>query len=172
MTTELLLIAGASGVGKTSAALALHERLAARGVMHAVIEGDYLDLAEPAPHIRFPGARLAERVLAAQWSLYRELGYRRLVVTNTVSVLVAADLAEAMGDTPHVTGVLLQAGPAATAERLAGRGDALDVEAAIAHSLMSAAELEASAPPGTHRVTVDDRRPQDVASVIEGFLDW
>lgn len=44
MQSELLLIGGRSGVGKTSTAIALHELLKQEGVKHAVIERDYLDL--------------------------------------------------------------------------------------------------------------------------------
>ena len=46
---EVLFIGGRSGVGKTSAALELHALLTALDVRHAVIEGDNLDLAHPAP---------------------------------------------------------------------------------------------------------------------------
>jgi hypothetical protein len=38
-----------SGVGKASAASALHALLKGRDIRHAVIEGDYLDLAHPEP---------------------------------------------------------------------------------------------------------------------------
>ncbi|MET0805491.1 MAG: adenylyl-sulfate kinase [Lacisediminihabitans sp.] len=38
--TEILLIGGRSGAGKTSIALAVHEILARDGIRHAVIEGD------------------------------------------------------------------------------------------------------------------------------------
>jgi len=52
-----------------------------------VIEGDYLDLAHPAPHLAFPHASLAEQNLAAMWTAYRSLGYHRLIYTNTAAVL-------------------------------------------------------------------------------------
>ena len=38
--SEVLLIGGRSGAGKTSIALAVHEVLARDGIRHAVIEGD------------------------------------------------------------------------------------------------------------------------------------
>ena len=121
MRTELLLIGGRSGAGKTTAAIALHELLADRSVEHAVIEGDYLDLAYPTPHLAHADANLAERNLAAVWANYRQLGYRRLILTNTVSVLFAASLASALGDDPKVTSVLLRADDEAAADRLERR---------------------------------------------------
>ncbi|BCT76260.1 hypothetical protein SCMU_21020 [Sinomonas cyclohexanicum] len=90
MRSHVLLIGGPSGVGKTTAALALHKLMKSSGVRHAVIEGDCLDLAHPAPHFAHAVARLAERNLGALWANYRELGYRRLTFTNTASVLTGA----------------------------------------------------------------------------------
>jgi energy-coupling factor transporter ATP-binding protein EcfA2 len=46
---DLLLIGGRSGSGKSSIANELHYLLSEREVMHAVIEGDNLDLAYPKP---------------------------------------------------------------------------------------------------------------------------
>lgn len=84
---------------------------------HAVIDGDSLDLAHPAPWE--PG--LAERNLASMWSNYRELGYRRLIYTNTVSVRQCGRLTAAMGDEPKVTAILLTSSDEAAEKRLANR---------------------------------------------------
>ncbi len=108
--SQLLLIGRWSGVGKTTVAIARHEQLKLFRIQHAVIEGDYLDLAYPTPHEAFSEVRLTERNLAAMWANYSELGYRRLLYTNTASVLVADELAVAMGDHPAATAVLLRAG--------------------------------------------------------------
>ncbi len=58
--SEVLFVGGRSGVGKSTAAEALHDLLAAADVPHAVIEGDLLDLAHPAPHVAHPTVRLAD----------------------------------------------------------------------------------------------------------------
>ena len=60
MTSEVLLLAGRSGVGKSSVAFGCHDALRAAGVRHCVIDGDMLDMAYPTPweHV------LAERNLA------------------------------------------------------------------------------------------------------------
>ena len=110
LRSEVLFIGGRSGVGKSTAAEALHDLLVAADVRHAVIEGDVLDLAHPAPHVEHPEAHLAERNLATIWAGYRAIGHHRLVYTNTVSVLEHERLAAAMGDDPLVRVVLLSMG--------------------------------------------------------------
>ncbi|MBD8057607.1 ATPase [Cellulomonas sp. JH27-2] len=162
MDSHLLVIGGRSGVGKSSVASALHDLLAAARVRHAVVEGDALDLAWPPPWEH----RLAERNLRAVWTGYRDLGHRRLVYTNTVSVLQADDLAAAMGDDPHVTAVLLTADDATTDERLAGREHGTSLAAHQARSRAAAAALDSGAPEVTHRVTTEGRTVGEVAALV------
>jgi hypothetical protein len=159
--SQLLLIGGRSGVGKSSVAFALHDLLSAERVRHAVIEGDGLDLAWPAPWEH----GLAERNLAAMWSHYRDLGHTRLVYTNTVSVLHSGALAAAMGDDPVVTAVLLTADDETARARLAGRehGDSL---AAHVHRSDTAARTLAAAPPDVHRLPTDGRGVVELAREI------
>lgn len=170
--SEVLFIGGRSGVGKSTAADALHELLAAADVRHAVIEGDTLDLAHPAPHAEHPEARLAERNLAAMWANYRELGHHRLVYTNTVSVLETARLASAMGDDPVVFAVLLRAGDDVTASRLQRRtGGALPVEQ-LAHSTRTAGRLDSATTDHVQRVDTDAMTPTDVARRLASLTGW
>lgn len=166
--SELLVIGGRSGVGKTSVAHALHTRLRAESVRHAVIEGDYLDLAWPQPWEH----HLSLRNLAAVWSNYRDLGYRRLVYTNTVSVLETEELAAAMGDDPLVVGVLLTAADLTAAGRLARRESGAELEAHRVRGVRSARRLDGAAPPWVHRVPTDGRTPDDVAGLIRPLLRW
>lgn len=93
--TEVLLIGGRSGAGKTSVAVELHSLLAARSVRHALIEGDTLDLAWPWP------PDLAYENLAAIWSNYASRGYSRLIYTNTNSVLDSEPLLAARRRCPR-----------------------------------------------------------------------
>ena len=163
--SKLLVIGGRSGVGKSSVAFALHDQLAAGQVRHAVIEGDALDLAWPAPWQH----RLAERNLAAVWMNYRELGYHRLVYTNTMSVLHAGELAAAMGDDPVVTAILLTADDSTARARLASReqGDSLAVH--VERSDAAARVLEESLPPDVHRLSTVGRDAVHVAREIRGL---
>ena len=117
--SEVLFIGGRAGVGKSSVAFELHEHLYAAQIKHCVIEGDTLDLAYPRPWEH----GLAEKNLADMWRNYRALGYRRLIYTNTVSVLETEGLAAAMGDDPTVKAVLLRASDATAAARLERTGE-------------------------------------------------
>lgn len=101
----VVFIGGGSGVGKTSVAIEVHAQLTAAEVSHCVIDGDFLDMAHPAPWEH----GLTERNLSAMWSNYRALGYSRMVYTNTVSVLpgVMESLVEAMGGDVEAIAVLL-----------------------------------------------------------------
>ena len=166
--SELLVIGGRSGVGKSTAASALHALLRADDVAHAVIEGDALDLAWPTPWEH----RLSLRNLAAVWANYRELGYRRLVYTNTVAVLEVEQLAVAMGDAPRTTAVLLTAGDAVADARLALRESGLELEAHRSRSAAAALRLDADAPAGTHRIATDGRSPSQVARAIRSVVGW
>lgn len=163
--SKLLLIGGRSGVGKSSVAFALHDLLAAEQVRHAVIEGDMLDLAWPAPW----GHRLAERNLAAVWSNYRALGYERLIYTNTMSVLNAEQLAAAMASNPVVTAILLTADDSTAGARLAGRehGDSLATH--VQRSAAAARELVRNVASHVHRVSTDGRAVTDIAREIRSL---
>lgn len=168
MRSELIAIGGRSGVGKTSAAAALHAMLLECRVHHAVVEGDALDLAYPQPQEH----GLAERNLAAIWRNYRALGYRRLIYTNTVSVLVADILAMAMGDDPLVVRFLLTASDETARARLTGRHSGADLEDHIRRSDAAARRLDVEAPVGTHRIATDGLKPAEVAHRILQLTRW
>lgn len=171
MRSHVLFISGRSGVGKSTAALALHEQLMDRDVHHAVIEGDYLDLAHPAPHLAFPEARLTERNLAAMWSSYRSLGYRRLIYTNTAAVLTMSSLVAAMGDKPRVTAVLLRSSDRYTRPRLERRNHEA-IDSALLDSAVMAGRLDEEAPSSVHRIDTDELGPSEVAAQLLALTQW
>ncbi|MBO0899331.1 ATPase [Cellulomonas sp. zg-ZUI222] len=166
--TSVLLLGGRSGVGKSTVAAAVHDLLVARDVPHAWVEGDALDLAHPAPWEH----GVAEANLADVWRRYRALGYRRLVYTNTVSVLQADVLAAAVGDRPHVTSVLLTGSDATARERLGRREHGASYDAHVARSDAAAVRLGERAGTGVHRVATDGRTPQDVAAEVVALAGW
>ena len=168
--SEVLFIGGRAGVGKSSVALELHEQLSTQGVKHCVIEGDNLDLAYPPPWEH--GHKLAEQNLRAMWTNYRALGYRRMIYTNTVSVLETEGLAAAMGDDPLVKAVLLRASDAATATRLEGRETATTLQLHLDKSRKRAAELEQRTPSWVWRIDTDGKDVSTVADEILGLLAW
>ncbi|WP_344790587.1 adenylyl-sulfate kinase [Gryllotalpicola daejeonensis] len=146
-------------------------RLLARAdVRHAVIEGDNLDLAYPVPWQQ--GLKLAELNLAAMWRNYCEAGYRRLVFTNTVSVLEIDSLSAALGGEVRAIGVLLTADDETVRSRLTAReiGSALDEH--LERSAATARRLDAQAPNAVHRVRTDDRTVADIANEIVALTGW
>lgn len=170
--SEVLFIGGRSGVGKSTAAEALHDLLVAADVRHAVIEGDLLDLAHPAPHVEHPELHLAERNLSAMWAAYRAIGHHRLIYTNTVSVLEHGRLAAAMGDDPRVTVVLLRAGDDVTAARLARRAGGEVPLAQLAHSTRTAGRLDTASGDAVTRIDTDSTAPADVARRLASLTGW
>lgn len=78
-TTEVLLICGPAGVGKSSAAIEVSERLQRQGVAHALIDSDELDRIFPVPEDL---ARVTARNLAFMWQGFHERGIRRLILVG------------------------------------------------------------------------------------------
>ncbi len=136
--SEALFIGGRSGVGKSSVGHEIHTQLSAAGVRHCLIEGDNLDMAFPPPWEH----GLAERNLAAMWANYRELDYRRMIYTNTVSVRFTQELTSAMGDDPRVVAVMLTASDVTARQRLAQREIGTALERHVERSDIAARELE------------------------------
>jgi broad-specificity NMP kinase len=168
MATQVLLIGGRSGSGKTQAASELHALLAREDVRHAVIEGDYLDLAHPTPWEH----HLAERNLAAVWANYRELGYERLIYSNTIAPLQAAELAAAMGDDPVVTAVVLSASNDTVYARLAGRESGAELLEHLRRSEAAAARLDEECTPEVIRIDTNSRTSPEVVEHIRSLLPW
>lgn len=172
MRSHVLFISGRSGVGKSTAAVALHEQLIERDVQHAVIEGDYLDLAYPPPHLAFPDARLSEQNLAALWAGYRSLGYRRLIYTNTAAVLELSGLVAAMGDDPIVTAVLLCSSDERARARLERRNHGAVDPALLGRSAAMRSRLDEQAPASVHRIDTDELDPSGVATRLLSLTGW
>jgi septum formation inhibitor-activating ATPase MinD len=165
-----VFIGGRSGVGKTSIGFEIHAQLSAAGIRHCLIDGDYLDMAYPPPWEH----GLAERNLAMMWSIYRALGYRRLVYLNTASVLpeVVDSLTAAMGDGPTVCGVLLTCTQESARERLSRREIGSTPAAHLASSTDMASQLQRGAPSWVHRITTDDRTVADIAAEVIELIAW
>jgi hypothetical protein len=106
------------------------------------------------------------------WANYRDLGYRRMVYTNTDSVRFVDELTAAMGDGPLVTAVLLTADDATARQRLARReiGTALDRH--IERSDLMARELDRTSPGWVHRVPTDGRPVAGIAAQIIALTNW
>lgn len=170
--SQLLLIGGRSGVGKTTVAAEVHRQLSERGVHHAWIEGDNLDMAFPVPWKQ--GYTLAEANLAAMWSNYRAYGYERLIYVNTASVVarVINEKVTAMADHPRVTGVLLTSSDEVAEKRLVQREVGGGLDYAVGRSREAALGLEAEAPEEVTRLNTDGRSATDLATEIIQLTGW
>lgn len=170
--SEVLLVGGPAGVGKTSVAAELHHQLSVQRVQHALIEGDTLDQAWPPPWQQ--GMALAEANLASMWRRYTEAGYRRLLYTNTASVRedVMASLMEALGGRPVVHGVLLTGTERTLRARLEQRERGSALQATVGRSLRAATQLEQAAPAWVHRIPTDGRTITDIAAELARLLRW
>ncbi|GAA3170106.1 hypothetical protein GCM10017688_19530 [Streptomyces ramulosus] len=149
-------------------------RLRAAAVRHCVIEGDYLGQAHPAPDGDPHRSALTTRNLTAVWSNFAALGYRRLVYTNTVSVLPesAAMFRRAMGDDVRLIRVLLTATDATAGDRLTAREIGSELDSELAGSARKARLLDARAPGDTVRVATDGRSVADLAAQVVAATGW
>jgi ABC-type ATPase involved in cell division len=167
--SEALFVGGRSGAGKSSVGNEIHAQLSAAEVWHCLIDGDFLDLAHPSPWEH----GLAERNLAAMWATYRDLGHRRMIYTNTATVLedVMDRLTVAMDDAPKVTAVLLSCTDETARRRLSQR----EIGSALDRHLERSAEMARAlnrAPSWVHRVPTDDRSVTEIATEIIGLAGW
>lgn len=170
--TTALFLGGRSGVGKSTVALALHDLLAERGIQHALIEGDNLDLAYPEPWRAHPDARLAEANLSAMWTNYRAIGYRRLIYTNTVSVLQMPQLSAALGASVDATGVLLRASAGSVETRLHVREQGDSLARHLERSAAAAVRLDTETPAEVHRVDTDGLSAPQIAARLLDLIGW
>ncbi|WP_370349631.1 hypothetical protein [Catenulispora sp. EB89] len=147
-------------------------QLRVAGVGHALVEGDNLDQIFPAPAGDPDRSAITEANLAAMWRNYAALGCRRLIYTNTVSVLEPDLIDRAVGGGARITSVLLTADDDTARRRLGRREVGSQLEAHVLRSGTMAAYLEAVAPAGVQRVKTDGRAAVDVARDIIDLAGW
>lgn len=171
---EVLLVGGRAGVGKSTVAWEVSARLRAAAVSHAVVEGDFMGQVHPAPEGDPHRAEITECNLTAVWANFARRGYRRLVYTNTASVLPEATgmFERAMGADVRIVRVLLTASDATAGERLRGREIGSELERELAGSARSARLLDRRAEAGTVRVVTDGRSVVDIAREVVAVTGW
>ncbi|GAA2297492.1 hypothetical protein OKJ48_21980 [Streptomyces kunmingensis] len=171
---EVLLIGGRAGVGKTTVAWEVSVFLRAAAVPHAVIEGDFMGQIHPAPEGDPHRSDITERNLTAVWANFAGTGCRRLIYTNTASVLpeTTGMFERAMGPKVRITRVLLTATDATARERLTGRELGSELEHELAGSARKARLLDQRCPPETARVVTDGRSVVDIAREVTSATGW
>jgi predicted kinase len=172
--TEALLIGGRSGVGKSVVAWEVSAQLRAAGVAHAILEGDFMGQVHPPPAGDPDRSALVERNLTAVWANFAALGYRRLIYTNTLSVLpdLTPMFARALGAEVRLIRVLLTASDTTARERLVARERGSELEDGLRTSAARSRVLDTSVCAGTARVATDGRSVIDLASEIVGLTGW
>ncbi|MGV9454518.1 AAA family ATPase [Streptomyces sp. NPDC003635] len=171
---EALLIGGRAGVGKTTVAWEVSAQLRASAIAHAVIEGDFMGQIHPAPEDDPHRAAISESNLTAVWANFAARGCRRLVYTNTASVLPEATgmFQRAMGSGVRLVRVLLTASDATAHERLVGRELGSELDQELAGSMRKARLLDSRAPAETVRVATDGRLVVDIAREVVAVTGW
>lgn len=169
---EVLVIGGRSGSGKSSLGWEVSSRLQEASVAHCFIEGDFLDQAYPAPEGDPSRTKLTEDNLAVLWRNYAVRGYRRLIYTNTVSVLESDLVARAMGGNVRTTGVLLTADDATIRSRLSAREVGSQFEAHVERSARMSAYLDEHTPEWIARVSTHGRSLVELAEDVVKLTGW
>ncbi|AGP52078.1 AAA family ATPase [Streptomyces rapamycinicus] len=171
---EVLLIGGRAGVGKTTVGWEVSAVLRAAAVSHAVIDGDFMGQVHPAPEGDPHCSEVAESNLTAVWANYARRGYRRLIYTNTVSVLPESTgmFERAMGTGTRIVRVLLTASDATARERLVRRELGSELERELKASARKARLLDQRATAETVRVATDGRAVVDIAREVVTATGW
>jgi hypothetical protein len=171
---EVLLIGGRAGVGKTTVGWEVSALLRSETVAHAIIDGDFMGQVHPAPEGDPHRAEITERNLTAVWANYARLGHRRLVYTNTMSVLPEATgmFERVMGAGVRIVRVLLTASDANARERLVGRELGSELQQELEGSLRKARLLDQRAPAETVRMATDGRLVVDIAREVVATTGW
>lgn len=168
MKRQVLLLNGACGVGKTTIAEALSDRLNACGTAHAVIDLDALSKVFPRPAEDPFGTAVALRNLRA---LLPSIGARALILAR---VIETTEELQALSDTLapcQITHVLLRAELTTLYTRLAGRemGDSLTWHCQRATTL-DATLLFGPSPDLTLDTT--NLTPTQGATIVLTVTDW
>jgi hypothetical protein len=171
---EVLLIGRRAGVGKTTVVWEVSALLRAAAVSHAVIEGAFMGQVHPAPAGDPHRTEITESNLTAVWANFAHRGYRRLIYTNTVSVLPEATgmFERAMGAEVRIIRVLLTASDATARERLLGRELGSELEKELEGSVRKAQLLDLRAAADTVRVVTDGRPVVDIAREVVAATGW
>jgi hypothetical protein len=171
---EVLLIGGRAGVGKTTVGWEVSARLRAAAVSHAIVEGDFMGQVHPAPEGDPHRSEIIESNLTAVWANFAQRGYRRLIYTNTLSVLPGTTgmFQRAMGADVRIVRVLLTASDVTAGERLMGRELGSELEEGLKSSAYTARVLDELVPAGTVRVVTDGRRVVDIACEVVAATGW
>ncbi len=164
-TIPVIVITGPVGVGKTTVASALSDRLIATNEPHALIDMDQLRQSYPRPAGDRFNMALGLRNLAALWANYRAAGAECLILADIVESPDDVEAYRAAVPNAEVTVVRLLASADTVGQRLAQRetGASLRWHQQRAAELVALMEKEAI---GDVLVETDEKTALDIADEI------
>jgi hypothetical protein len=177
--TEVLLITGAAGVGKSTLSWEVSAQLVAAGSRHAAIETDELDRIFPLPSVTElenlrPGMTdISEISLASIWQNYRALGCNRLILSGVMVFLDEAKkwIVRAIPDADF-TVVRLVASDATLLSRLEKREIGSGIEDQLRRTLRQASHIATLGSAGVVEIRTDGWTPQELASELLDRIGW
>ncbi|HVI36910.1 MAG TPA: AAA family ATPase [Gaiellales bacterium] len=172
MPVPVLLITGPSGVGKTTVAYEISAQLAEAGAAHAFVDTDGLDHIHPPPAQDPTKRSLTAANLAAVWANLHAAGAPRLILTGVVENLDSELewLRPAVPESRWAV-VLLRAGDAERARRLAAREVGSGLEYHLERSRIVARALDRAAD-GRIAVDTDGLTVPEVAREVLRAAGW
>jgi hypothetical protein len=170
VVTQVVLISGAAGVGKSSTAFEMSSQLQAAGVPHALIDTDELDRIFPVPDDL---SRLTERNLAAMWQGFRERGTSRLIVVG-VWVHEPSELAWLRRAIPaaRFIAVRLAASYATLADRIGRREIGSDLDGQLKRTRDQLRKLDRERRRDVRVIPTDGASIRDTAAEIIRLAGW
>lgn len=171
LSSELLLLGGRSGVGKSAVSEEVSSQLKRADVSHCLMDGDWIDRCFPqAPPTLF------DRNFQALWRNYKSFGCTRLIYSNWASINHAERIVDLMGNgqRPEIVGVLLLCTDDTARHRLSTRGHGGGLEWHLANLAATNTDPDMSrdTPDWAHRVVTDERSVEDIAAEIVALTNW
>lgn len=169
--TQVLVITGPVGVGKSAVASALSDLLEEADVAHALVDMDWLRWCYPRPATDPFHTALGYKNLAAVWNNYRAAGASRLIIVDIVEARSGVDYCRASIPDSEVKVVRLNATLSTIRRRLEGRetGSSLDWHrnrAAELLDLMHARAVE------DFLIETEGKTIEEVARDVLARVDW
>jgi hypothetical protein len=177
--TQILLITGPAGIGKSTVCWEMGLQLAAAQIPHAAIESDELDRVFPKPtqddlSRLSPGTiDISALNLGAIWSTYRALGHTRLIMSG-VMLHPEFDRRWILAAIPHarISIVRLRASEDVLLARLAQREIGSGQGGQARRTLRQARRMAEERVEGMTIVATDDKTPQMLAETILREIGW